>query len=217
MGGLEPSPRGQRKWPDFASRASADASAPRSYLETGVWVILRRQKQIVDRVFGHRHVRRRRPAATEFAADADIALALLHPSKLACRDRCPRRSRKAAPAAADHDKAASRPATPSAFASDERAQQMRHGRSAGMNVENDIMTRKKVRLEKPRQPWRRRAVWGARKRRFRSPPSSGEQRRAAITAGAFASGKMVTCSSHARRFKLADEPRQGQSHRYSSL
>ena len=48
------------------------------------------------------------------------------------------------------------------------------------------------------------------KARFRLPPSSGEQRFDARTAGALAIGRMVTAPRIARRVQPADQPGQGE-------
>ena len=75
---------------------------------------------------------------------------------------------------------------------DKGGEQMLHRGAAGMQVEDDVMAREQFALQKMRKAARRRSIGRPGKARLRLPPSRGEQRRAAITAGVFAIGRIVT-------------------------
>ena len=85
---------------------------------------------------------------------------------------------------------------------------MRHRRAAGVDVEDHVVARKQLMLQEMRQPLGGRAAGRARKARFRLPLSSGERRRAAITAGTLAMGRIVISRAHAGRVQAADQATQ---------
>ena len=90
---------------------------------------------------------------------------------------------------------------------DQRGGQVRHRRAAGVDVEDHVVARKQLMLQEMRQPLGGRAAGRAGKARFRLPLSSGERRRAAITAGTLAMGRIVI-SPHAGRVQAADQATQ---------
>ena len=75
---------------------------------------------------------------------------------------------------------------------DQRAEQMRQGRSARMDVENDVVAGNSSLLEKMREPKRRRPFRVAGKRAIEIAAVERRAPATARTADAFATGKTVT-------------------------